>query len=226
MDILYLCVVLLHGAQSTIKACPERVEGKRGCHSVPVSRRERFIRLVAPSLMASITREIVNGRRGQRMACQWSGRNTQAVRRNLCWARRSAITSAKAANSESERCRRRGKSRQVMKNQRSDSTRRRSRDMPVIITLGSNPTIQDSRCPAKSRRGIRQLTESSALPAEREARDGSGAANHRKPLIRTTSRVRVLRTKASCLPSRDQANWMIRFDLKPLNCFGGPPSTG
>jgi hypothetical protein len=76
------------------------------------------------------------------MACQWSGRNTQAVRRNLCSARRSAITCAKMANSESERCRRGGKTRQVMKNQRSDSTRRRSRDMRVIIALGSNPTIQ------------------------------------------------------------------------------------
>jgi hypothetical protein len=37
--------------------------------------------------------------------------------------------------------------RQVMKNQRSDSTRRRSRDMRVIITIGSNPTIQNSRFP-------------------------------------------------------------------------------
>jgi hypothetical protein len=64
MDILYLCVVLLHGAQSTIKACPERVEGKRGCHSLPVSRREWLIRLVAPSLMASITHDIVSRWRG------------------------------------------------------------------------------------------------------------------------------------------------------------------
>jgi hypothetical protein len=58
MDVLYLCAVLPHGAQSTIKACPERVEAKRGCHSVPVSRREQLIRLVAPSLTASITRDI------------------------------------------------------------------------------------------------------------------------------------------------------------------------
>ena len=66
-------------------------------------------------------------------------------RRNLCSARRSAITCPKVGNSESERCRRRGKTRQVMKNQRSDGTRRRSRDMRVIITLGSNPMIQNSR---------------------------------------------------------------------------------
>jgi hypothetical protein len=140
------------------------------------------------------------------------------VRRNLCSARRSAITCAQVANSESERCRRRGKTRQVMKNQRSDSTRRRSRDMRVIIALGSNPddpefafphqepqrnaksaylcatrsagdeeptirqhqrrsrdmrviialgsnpTIQNSRSPAKSRRGT-QKARTSALPA-------------------------------------------------------------
>jgi hypothetical protein len=61
------------------------------------------------------------------------------VRRNLCSARRSAITCAKVANSESETCRRRGQTRQMMKNQRPDSTRRRSRDMRVIIALGSNP---------------------------------------------------------------------------------------
>jgi hypothetical protein len=43
------------------------------------------------------------------------------LRRNPCSARRSAVTCAKVANSESERCRRRRKTRQVMKNQRSDS---------------------------------------------------------------------------------------------------------
>ena len=96
-------------------------------------------------LEASITRDIVSGCRGWKRACRWSGRNTQAVRRNLCSARRSAITCPKVGNSESERCRRRGKTRQVMKNQRSDGTRRRSRDMRVIITLGSNPMIQNSR---------------------------------------------------------------------------------
>jgi hypothetical protein len=80
--------------------------------------------------------------------------DTQAVRRNLCSARRSAITCVKVANSESERCRRRGKTRQVMKNQQSDSTRRRSRDMRVIITVGST----------KSRRGT-QKPRTSALPA-------------------------------------------------------------
>jgi hypothetical protein len=69
------------------------------------------------------------------------------------------------ANYESERCRRRGKIRQVMKNQRSDSIRRRSRDMRVIIALGGNPTIQNSRSPTKSRRGT-QKARTSALPAD------------------------------------------------------------
>jgi hypothetical protein len=86
------------------------------------------------------------------------------MRRNLCWARRSVTTCAKMANSESERCRRRGKTQQVMKNQRSDSTKRRSRDMRVIITLGSNPMIQNSRPPTKRRRGT-QKPRTSALPA-------------------------------------------------------------
>ena len=40
-----------------------------------------------------------------------------------------------------ERCRRRGETRHVVRNQGSDSTRRRSRDMRVNITLGSDPTI-------------------------------------------------------------------------------------
>jgi hypothetical protein len=58
-----------------------------------------------------------------------------------------AGTCAKVANSKPERCRRRGKTRQVMKNQLSDSIRRRSRDMRVIIILGSNPAIQNLRSP-------------------------------------------------------------------------------
>jgi hypothetical protein len=125
---------------------------KRCCHSVPVSRRERLIRLVAPSLMASVTRY------RQRMARMENGmpvvrEEHQAVRRNRFSARRSAITCAKLANSELERCRRRGKTRQVMMNHRSDSPRRRRRDMGTIITVGSHPRIQDSRSPTKSRRG-------------------------------------------------------------------------
>jgi hypothetical protein len=36
-----------------------------------------------------------------------------------------------------------------MKNQRSDTTGRRSRDMRVIIILGSDPTIQNSRSPTQ-----------------------------------------------------------------------------
>jgi hypothetical protein len=73
---------------------------------------------------------------------------------NRCSARCSAITWAKVANSESERCRRRGKTRQVINSQRSDSTKRRSRDMRVIITLKSRRVTQKARTSALQGRRI------------------------------------------------------------------------
>jgi hypothetical protein len=77
-------------------------------------------------------------RTAQRIIASLSGQSAQT------WCRPSAITCAKMANFESERCRRRGKTQRVMKNQRSDS------DMRVIITLGSNLRILNSRSPPRA----------------------------------------------------------------------------
>jgi len=56
------------------------------------------------------------------------------VRRKPCLRRRSAITRARQANSLADRSRRRGRSRQLMKKNRSDKTGRRKRDMPANYT--------------------------------------------------------------------------------------------
>jgi hypothetical protein len=98
------------------------------------------------------------------MACQWSGRKTQAARRNLCSARRSWITCARVANSDGERVCRRSNGRQEIKNQRSGTTKRRSRDMHVIIIPAATRANQNSRSP-KSRRAT-QKARTSALPAQ------------------------------------------------------------
>ena len=97
------------------------------------------------------------------MACQWSGRNTQAVSKKPCSVRRSWITWAKVANSDAESTRRRGNNRQVTKNQRSESTRRRSRDMRAIIIFRVGWTNHNS-IPFENRGG-RQTAPTSALPA-------------------------------------------------------------
>ncbi len=67
------------------------------------------------------------------MACQWSGRKTQAVSRKRSFSRRERITPAKHANSDSPRGDLVHASRQVTKKKRSDNTRRRKRDMKRII---------------------------------------------------------------------------------------------
>ena len=57
---------------------------------------------------------------------------------------------------------RRGKTRQTTRNQRSDTIRRRRRDVAPII--GLEPPPAKPHFPKKSRRRIRQLTDTSALP--------------------------------------------------------------
>ena len=69
----------------------------------------------------------------KKIACQGLGRNTQALRRKPCSSRRSWITPPKQANSEAVRIPRQGKTRQVIKNQRSETTKRRSRDIAPSI---------------------------------------------------------------------------------------------
>jgi hypothetical protein len=69
------------------------------------------------------------------MACQWSGKNTQAVSAKCCSARRSWITRATQANSEWDKIRRLGNTRQVIQNHRSETTRRRRRDMARHYTF-------------------------------------------------------------------------------------------
>src|SRR6185436_12519856 len=49
---------------------------------------------------------------------------------------------------------------------------------------------------------------------------------HRKLLIRTTSLLVVLRPYASRLPSGDQSKLKKVPEVKLVNCFGGPPSSG
>src|SRR5579863_6985936 len=91
-----------------------------------------------------MTREIVSGKRGYRMTCQWSGRRIHAVSRNPYFCRRERITFPKQASSASRRICRLGKSRQVMKKKRSDSTRRRKRDTSGIIRPITWPRAAES----------------------------------------------------------------------------------
>lgn len=83
---------------------------------------------VEPTLVVSMTREMVSGNRGKMIACQWSGKNTQAVSRKWCWSRRSRTTLARSSKSASPKGKRCFRTRQVTKKKRSDKTRRRRRD--------------------------------------------------------------------------------------------------
>jgi hypothetical protein len=69
----------------------------------------------------------------------------------------------RVANSDGERVRRWGNSLQETKNQRSETIKRRSRDMHVIIIVAAPGRIT-IRLPSKSRRGTR-TARTSALPA-------------------------------------------------------------
>ena len=70
----------------------------RPCHSRPTPLRCVLICRVELTLIDPIRSETLFGYRGATMACEWSGRNTQAVKRNPCSSRRAWMTRAKFPN--------------------------------------------------------------------------------------------------------------------------------
>ncbi len=107
---------------------------KRPCHNGPDARRSRLICRVELTLIDSITRETVPGSRGNRMACQWSGRKTHAAGRKPCASRRAPSAPARNPNSGSPRRQWPCSSWQATKKNRLERTIRRRRDIAVHYT--------------------------------------------------------------------------------------------
>src|SRR5271167_2531075 len=107
---------------------------KRPCHSSPCSPRHRLIKISELILTDFIATEIVSGYRGAQIACQWSGRNTHAVRRYGCICRALLKASARQSKSASDNSLRSLSSRTVTKKKRSERKGRRRRDTPAAYS--------------------------------------------------------------------------------------------
>lgn len=72
------------------------------------------------------------------------------------------------------------------------------------------------------------LGDDRPLPLKEGLRNASERKlfHYLRSLIKTTSLDTAPRARANCLPSLDQSNPKMTLDLKSVNCFGGPPSTG